>query len=50
LPAEHLHITISVNGDTVRAFTLTGLGERYEELLQKLRRTLPAEIELVPRC
>jgi tRNA threonylcarbamoyladenosine biosynthesis protein TsaE len=35
LPADHLHITLVVSGETRRHVTLVGRGPRYEELVSR---------------
>jgi tRNA threonylcarbamoyladenosine biosynthesis protein TsaE len=37
LPHEHLRVELSVTGETNRRATLTGLGQRYEDLVRGLR-------------
>jgi tRNA threonylcarbamoyladenosine biosynthesis protein TsaE len=37
LPAEHLRVTIDVTGENSRRFTAAGTGERYEEVVRRLR-------------
>jgi tRNA threonylcarbamoyladenosine biosynthesis protein TsaE len=36
LPAEHLRIELEVTGETARRATVTGRGERYEQLVRSL--------------
>ena len=37
LPAEHLRITIAVTGETSRRFHVEGRGEKYAEIVRRLR-------------
>jgi tRNA threonylcarbamoyladenosine biosynthesis protein TsaE len=41
LPREHLQIRIYVTGETSRRFEITGVGEKYESLVEALRTRLP---------
>jgi len=38
LPSEHLRITFEVTSETTRKLTVQALGDRYEKVLQGLRR------------
>jgi tRNA threonylcarbamoyladenosine biosynthesis protein TsaE len=40
LPAERLEVRITVLSDTARQFEVTAIGQRYEEVVARLRQTL----------
>jgi tRNA threonylcarbamoyladenosine biosynthesis protein TsaE len=40
LPADHLHITLTITGATARQARVEGRGERYRALAERLRQTV----------